>query len=97
MRSPDIFHTLVLLNMLFVCGLWTLLRPSVRAACVLAVIAGAWLIWNGPLEGGILVTLTATHGITEADLLSVVALALSAYTVFRVRRRSEPATGRPHE
>lgn len=91
MRSPDIFHALVLLNMLFACGLWTLLRPSVRAAAVLAAVAVAWIVWNGPIEGAVLVTLTASHGITESDLLSVVALIISLNTLTRVRRRGSRA------
>ncbi|WLP92158.1 hypothetical protein [Gordonia sp. NB41Y] len=87
MRSPDIFHALVLLNLLFACGLWTLLRPSVRAAVTLLVVAVAWVIWNGPIEGATLVTFTRTNGLTESDLLSVGAAGISLWTLARVRRQ----------
>ncbi|NDK90064.1 hypothetical protein GYA93_10790 [Gordonia desulfuricans] len=87
MRSPDIFHALVLLNLLFACGLWTLLRPSVRAAVTLLVVAVAWVIWNGPIEGATLVTFTRTNGLTESDLLSVGAAGISLWTFARVRRQ----------
>ncbi|MGC5247763.1 hypothetical protein ACPXB3_12650 [Gordonia sp. DT219] len=88
MRAPDLFHALVLLNLLFACGLWTLLRPSGRAALVLIVVGIAWVIWNKPLEGSTMIRITDRHGITEADLLSLVALWIAFWACTRAYRRA---------
>ncbi|MGV9669325.1 hypothetical protein ACWDPV_01860 [Gordonia sp. NPDC003504] len=87
MRSPDLFHALVLLNLLFACGLWTLLRPSIRAAAVLVLVAGAWVIWNRPLEGAVLLAVTSHNGLTESDLLSLVAVWIAVWAVTVTARR----------
>ncbi len=92
MRSPDLFHALVLLNLLFACGLWTLLRPTVRAALALVVVGAAWLYWNKPLEGATLISLTGRHGITESDLLSFVAVGIAVWALVRSRKRA-PLSG----
>ncbi len=89
MRASDPFHALILLNLLFACGLWTLLRPSVRAAAVLAVVSLAWVVWNGPIEGATLIRFTSGHGITESDLLAVVGLVIAGVTVKRVQSGRE--------
>lgn len=75
------------MNLLFACGLWTLLRPSVRAAVLLVIVAAAWLIWNKPLEGELLISVSSRHGVTESDLLSVVAVGISVWAVTVARRR----------
>jgi hypothetical protein len=85
-RDPSVFHALVLMHLLFASGLWALLRPSVGAAVVLAVVAIAWVIWNGPIEGAVLVSFTPDHGITESDVLGSAAILIAAATLVRVRR-----------
>ena len=90
MRSPDILHALVLLNLLFVCGAWCLARPSFRSSAILAVVAVAWLLWNSPFEGQVLIVFTHQHGMTESDLLSIAALVIAAagaYRTWRARNR----------
>ncbi|GAA1885429.1 hypothetical protein [Williamsia serinedens] len=86
MRDPSVFHALVLMHLLFAAALWALLRPSVRAAVACAVVAIAWVIWNGPIEGAVLVSFTPDHGITESDVLGAVALVIAGATVVRARR-----------
>ncbi|GAB90074.1 hypothetical protein ACSJLP_27710 [Gordonia rhizosphera NBRC 16068] len=87
MRAPDLFHSLVLLNLLFACGLWTLLRPSLRAATVLTVVSTAWVVWNKPLEGEILATIVERHGVTESDLLAVAGYVIAAWAMTRMARQ----------
>jgi len=57
------------------------------SALVLAVLGVVWLMANGPIEGGTLVTLTSSHGITDGDMLSVAAFVVAAYTLVRSLRR----------
>jgi hypothetical protein len=85
-RDPSVFHALVLLQLLFASALWTLLRPSRWAAGLLAIVAIAWVVWNGPIDGAVLVALTPNHGITESDLLALAALVVAGWTVIRLRR-----------
>ena len=87
MRAADFFHALVILQLLFACGLWTLLRPSVRACIVLIIVSGAWVLWNSPIEGAGLVSITPTHGVTESDLLSVIGVIIAVVTLIRLRSR----------
>lgn len=87
-RTPDLFHALVLLNLLFVSGAWSLARPSIRSSIVLTVVGLAWLIWNKPLEGQSLFSVTVRHGVTESDLLSVAAFVIAAAGLVRAWQRS---------
>ncbi|WP_439031889.1 hypothetical protein [Gordonia terrae] len=84
---PDPFHALVLMNLLFVVGAWSLARPSYPAAGLLTANAVAWALWNQPIEGRVLVSFSIEHGITESDLLSVAAVVIAAITVWRTRER----------
>jgi hypothetical protein len=42
-----------------------------------------WIVVNGPVEGPVLLTVTPSHGITVADLLSL-ALIIIAAVIFMV-------------
>ncbi|WP_238423541.1 hypothetical protein [Gordonia sp. 'Campus'] len=84
---PDPFHALVLMNLLFVVGAWCLARPSYGAAASLTAVAVAWALWNQPIEGRVLVSFSIEHGITESDVLSVVAVAIAAIAALRVKAR----------
>ncbi|WP_044506046.1 hypothetical protein [Gordonia sp. KTR9] len=85
---PDPFHALVLMNLLFVVGAWCLARPSYTGAAVLAATGVAWALWNQPIEGRVLVSFNIQHGITESDILSVLAVVIAAVTVYRSREMS---------
>ena len=85
---PDPFHALVLMNLLFVVGAWCLARPSYAAAAVLVANSVAWALWNQPIEGRVLVSFSIEHGITESDMLSVLAVVIATVTVYRSRVRS---------
>lgn len=85
--DPSFFYGLVIMNLLFVSGAWCLARPSYRAAAVLAVVSVAWFMWNGPIEGRVLIHITLEHGFTESDLLSILGVVIAAVTLVRVRER----------
>lgn len=88
----DVFHSVVLLILLMVCGAWSLARPSRPAAGVLALLSVLWLLFNAPLEGRVLWVLDADHGFTESDVLVICGLALSALAVYRCRSGGRSAS-----
>jgi hypothetical protein len=45
------------------------------------------VLFNGPVEGPILLVVAKTHGITTADLISVICLSLAAWRLMPDRRR----------
>ncbi|QMU22866.1 hypothetical protein [Gordonia rubripertincta] len=85
--DPSVFHALVLLNLLFVSGAWCLARPTYRAAVVVAAVSVAWFMWNGPIEGRVLLSINLDHGFTESDILSILGLGIAAITFTRTRER----------
>ena len=61
-------------------------RPRRTAALLLLPASAAWVLFNGPIEGPILLTLTTNHGLTVSDLLAVVGV-LVAGAVLLLRGR----------
>ena len=55
-------------------------------ALLLLPASAAWVLFNGPIEGPILLRLSANHGLTVSDLLAVVGV-LVAGAVLLLRRR----------
>ena len=47
-------------------------RPRRVAAALLLPVSAAWVLFNGPIEGPILLTISSSHGLTVSDLLAVV-------------------------
>lgn len=84
---PSVFHALVILNLLFVTGAWSLARPGYRVAVVLAAVSVAWLFGNGPIEGRVLLSITLHHGFTESDILSIIGVGLAGVACLRARER----------
>ena len=87
-----LFYSLVAMCSLFAASTWCLARPHALSSLAAAVAAALWFLMNGMLEGRVLYSVTPDHGLTEADLLSGVALAISAWgfrTTARNRRRHE--------
>lgn len=56
-------------------------------AVVLVVLAVVWVLVDGPVEGRVLVVFNRTHGLTVADLASVVAVLVAAALLWSDRRR----------
>jgi hypothetical protein len=50
-------------------------------AVALVAAAVIWILINQPVEGPVLLTLSATHGITVADLLSIALLMIAGLLV----------------
>lgn len=87
---PQVFHALVIMNLLFVSGAWCLARPSRAAAVVVLVASVLWVLFNGPIEGHVLVVLSpGRHGITESDLLAVVGAGVGAWALALTSRRAK--------
>ncbi|KAF0970032.1 hypothetical protein [Gordonia sp. YY1] len=85
--DPSVFHALVLLNLLFVTGAWCLARPTYCAAGVMAALSAAWFMWNGPIEGRVLISINIDHGFTESDILSILGVGIAAITFTRTQER----------
>lgn len=64
----------------------TLGRTGRAGAVLLAAVSLAWLLVNKPVEGVILFSVTATHGLVGADLAGLVGLALAAWQLLRPAR-----------
>ena len=86
MIPPALFYGLVLLNLLFVNGAWCLARPSRAAAVVLIFVSVLWVLFNGPIEGHVLLSYTYQNGLTESDLLSLAGLIIALRALW-IRRR----------
>ncbi len=56
-------------------------------AAVLVVLAVAWVLVNGPVEGRVLVVFSPAHGLTVADLASVAALLIAGALLWSDLRR----------
>ena len=50
-----------------------------RGAVALGVLSVLWVLVNEPMEGPVLIELTATHGVRSADLAALVGLVLAGY------------------
>lgn len=61
---------------------WSPLSPP-RTAAVLVVVAVLWTLVNAPTEGRVLLSVSATRGVTVADLLAVPPLVLAGLLVLR--------------
>jgi hypothetical protein len=64
-------------------------------AALLVVAAVIWVRINKPVEGRTLLELTSNHGVTTADLLSLVALAMALVIVWPSRRPPAPPRAMP--
>jgi hypothetical protein len=60
-------------------------------ATLLVVAAVIWVLINKPVEGEVLLELSRRHGVTTADLLSLVMLAMAVVIAWPSRRRERPA------
>lgn len=61
-------------------------RQGLVSGAVLAAIAVLWLLVNEPMEGSVLLRVTATHGLTAADLAGLSGLVLAGWRATRPRQ-----------
>ena len=62
-------------------------RARLVVALLLLVVAVVWLFVNTPVEGSVLLNLGGGHGVTTADLLSVVLVLVALALLVSGRRR----------
>jgi hypothetical protein len=84
-----VLAALVLAGLVLAAGLSG--RFGVVGAVTLTVASVLWLFVNGPMEGPVLIDLSATHGITGGDLAGVVGLGLAAFHGVRILRERTSA------
>lgn len=89
--SVDLFHAILLLDLLLISAAWSLARPSFLISIVLGLLSIAWLFLNQPLEGRILLVFSPRNGLTESDLLVVLGLGLAVVAAVRRARRGADA------
>ena len=62
-------------------------RTGRVGAAVLAVSSIVWLFVNSPMEGSVLFTLSADHGVTAADLVGLAGFGLAVWRFSQSRGR----------
>ncbi len=90
----QLFHSVLAMNALFASLAWCLARPNWASIPSVLVLAVLWPLVNKPLEGSILLPLSDNHGITESDLLSVLAVLVAAVQAVR-RVKAHVSAKRP--
>jgi FtsH-binding integral membrane protein len=94
----DLAIALVVLVLLLVAMVWLVVASNVASAGIVLLLSMLWVLVNKPVEGSVLLPITAANGITSSDLLSGlgVFLVLAAVTRRASRRpeRVRPASRR---
>lgn len=81
----NLFYGLIFMNLLFVTSAVSVVKPS-RGSVVASIVAAlAWLLFNGPLEGQVLWSVTSHNGLTVSDLLGFAALGIAVRGWMKVR------------
>ena len=58
-------------------------RRRRAAALLLLPVSAGWVLFNGPIEGPILVTFSTDHGLTVSDLLAAVGVLVGGAVLLR--------------
>jgi hypothetical protein len=74
---------LVLLVGLLILALRARGRHRHAAAVLLLPVSAAWVLFNGPIEGPVLLVLSTNHGLTVSDLLAAVGVLVAAVVLLR--------------
>jgi O-antigen ligase len=77
---------LVLLVGLLIAALQGRGRRRRAAAALLLPVSAAWVLFNGPIEGPILLTFSTDHGLTVSDLLAAVGVLVGGVVLVRGNR-----------
>jgi hypothetical protein len=89
----DLFRSVVALSALFASMAWCLARPNWASMLSTVALAVLWPFVDRPLTGRILMVLSDTKGVTQSDLISVLAVLIAtgqAIRLFLRSRRSRP-------
>jgi hypothetical protein len=77
----------VLLLVVLLGSAYRAIRGDRWAALFLIPLSFAWVLFNGPLEGPVLFTVSWSHGVTASDFISVFCLLVAAWRLAPVLLR----------
>jgi hypothetical protein len=92
----DLFRSVVALSALFASMAWCLARPNWASMLSTVALAVLWPFVDRPLTGRILMVLSDTKGVTQSDLISVLAVLIATGQAIRLFRRSLRRSRRPN-
>lgn len=99
MLDPDdLFRSVVTLNALFASLAWCLARPNLASMLSVLIFAVIWPFVDSPLTGRLLLVLSEQNGVTESDLISVLAMVVVTVQAARHygrRQRTNPPGPEP--
>ena len=93
----DLFRSVVTLSALFASMAWCLARPNWASMLSTVGLAVLWPFVDRPLTGRLLMVLSDNKGVTQSDLISVLAVLIATgqairwYVRSRRRRLADPA------
>lgn len=93
----DLFRSVVALSALFASMAWCLARPNWASMLSTVGLAVLWPFVDRPLTGRLLMVLSDNKGVTQSDLISVLAVLIATgqairwYVRSRRRRLADPA------
>jgi hypothetical protein len=95
----DLFRSVVALSALFASMAWCLARPNWASMLSTVGLAVLWPFVDRPLTGRLLMVLSDNKGVTQSDLISVLAVLIALGQAIRMilRRRSGLADSAPDE
>jgi len=88
-QDASVLAALVLAGLVVAAGVSG--RYGATGALTLAALCVAWFVVNGPMEGPVLVVVTAGHGLTGGDLAGLAGLGIAASQGARARRGRQEA------
>ena len=97
MDPQDLFRSIVALSALFASMAWCLARPNWASMLSTVGLAVLWPFVDRPLTGRLLMVLSDNKGVTQSDLISVLAVLIATgqairwYVRSRRRRLADPA------
>lgn len=79
----ELFQSVVALNALFASIAWCLARPNWASMLSTLVFAVIWPFVDTPLTGRLLMTINDDKGVTQSDLISLLAVIVVAMQIAR--------------
>jgi hypothetical protein len=89
----ELFRSIVVLNSLFASIAWCLARPNWASMTSTLVLSAIWPFVDTPLKGQLLMGISIHKGVTQSDLISVLAVVVVAIQLARliIKARRNPA------
>jgi Na+-transporting methylmalonyl-CoA/oxaloacetate decarboxylase beta subunit len=86
LAADEPVFSVLLLVVLLGCA-YRAIRGDRLAALFLVPLSFGWVLFNGPLEGPVLFSVSWSHGVTMSDLISVMCLFIAAWRLAPVLLR----------